>query len=497
MITISKLNEVFFKIDCDSGIKQELSEFFKFQADNYKYTPAFKCGMWDGYIRLFNIKNNTIYSGLTNHIKKFCDINKYKINDPDNLLTIDNKIKKSKVDEFIDSLGLSSKQQLLEVRDYQRAAIYNVINHNKVVLLSATSSGKSMMIYSLFRYYQQRGLKCLLIVPTTSLVEQMFNDFLDYSSLNQWPVDNYTQKLYSGHSKIIDKQILISTWQSLFSITKDNNKFLSDFDVVLVDECHLVPGKSLSTILEKCKYAKYRIGTTGTLTNCLANTLQIEGLLGPVSTVITSKQLIDNKQATDLKIKCLILNYPIEIKKLTKNLLYQEELFYLVQNENRNRFIINLARSLKGNTLILFQLVEKQGKVLKQMLDDYQHEKPIYYISGSVNVDEREEIRTKFGTDDNSILIASYQCCSTGINIPSITNIIFASPTKSKVRSLQSIGRGLRLSTKKEYCNLYDIADNLSYKRHVNFTLSHLGERLKQYSNEEFNYKLIQVDFTG
>ena len=174
---------------------------------------------------------------------------------------------------------------------------------------------------------------------------------------------------------------------------------------------------------------------------------------------------------------------------------YREELEYLVSCEQRNKFIRNLALASEGNTLVLFQQVEKHGKILHEMISSkVEEDRKVFFIYGGTDVEAREEARHITEQQNNAIIIASYGVFSTGINIPSIQNVIFASPTKSKIRNLQSIGRGLRLKDGKKHCNLYDIADDLHYKSWKNHTLGHLAERLKIYSEEKFNYKLIEVD---
>ena len=158
---------------------------------------------------------------------------------------------------------------------------------------------------------------------------------------------------------------------------------------------------------------------------------------------------------------------------------------YLVTNIERNNFIKRLALSLKGNTLLLFQYVEKHGHVLEEIIKD--NDKEVFYIHGGVDADTREEIRHLVETKDNCIIVASSGTMSTGVNIRNIHNIIFASPSKSRVRNLQSIGRGLRKSDNNQITTLYDIADDLQTK---NYTLRHFVERVKLYNEEQFDYTI-------
>jgi superfamily II DNA or RNA helicase len=177
-----------------------------------------------------------------------------------------------------------------------------------------------------------------------------------------------------------------------------------------------------------------------------------------------------------------------------KNNQYQDEIDFLVTNENRNRFIRNLAIRSSGNTLVLFQYVEKHGKVLYELIREKVADgRDVFFVYGGTETTDRENIRRIMEGKDDAIIIASFGTFSTGINIPSIENVIFASPSKSKIRNLQSIGRGLRLKKGKTHCNLYDIADDLSWKSWKNHTLHHFAERVKTYSEEKFTYKIVEV----
>jgi superfamily II DNA or RNA helicase len=218
-------------------------------------------------------------------------------------------------------------------------------------------------------------------------------------------------------------------------------------------------------------------------------------VFGPVHKVTTTKALMDSGRLSNLNITCVILKYSEEIRKERKNKTYQEEMDWLVSNEKRNKFIRNLAITSKGNTLVLFQYVEKHGKVLYELIKDKVHkDRKIFFVYGGTETADREAIRHITEGESDAIIIASFGTFSTGINIPSIENVIFASPSKSKIRNLQSIGRGLRLKDGKTSCNLYDIADDLHWKSWKNHTLNHAAERYKTYAEEEFKVKLVEVD---
>ena len=486
-LIIEKKNEVYITVDCDPNIQRELSEFFTFYVPGYKFMPAFRNRMWDGKIRLYSQKTKEIYFGLYPYIRAFAEERGYQIVTGKDV-EIENKVDKDIVTKFSNSLG-----QSFEARDYQIDAIYHSLKYNRTLLLSPTASGKSFIIYALIRYYShlikdQENSKCLLIVPTTSLVEQMYSDFKSYG----WNVKKYCHRLYSGYSNQTDKKVLISTWQSLYKLPK---KYFEQFGVVFGDEAHLFKSKSLTEIMTKLIDCKYRVGLTGTLDGAQTHKLVLEGLFGAVNKVTSTRKLMDKKQLSNLTVRCLILKHTEENSKIVASGKYQDEIDYLVGSSSRQNFIRNLSLKLEGNTLVLFQLVEKHGKNLHKIIDEKaDDDRKVFYIFGGVEADEREAIRGIVEKEKNAIIVASYGTFSTGVNIKNLHNIIFASPSKSRIRNLQSIGRGLRLGDNKVSATLYDIADDLTYKSKENFTLKHFQERINIYTEEEFDYEIHNID---
>jgi superfamily II DNA or RNA helicase len=489
-IKIQKKNEVYLKVDCEPGIAQELNDHFCFDAPGARFHPLVRNKLWDGKIRLFSMLTKELYIGLLHYLEHFAEVNNYQI-DYEQYAQTSDSITPELVKQFVEELNISLPGGA-SVREYQLDAIYRAITDGRRLLLSPTGSGKSLIIYCLLRWNERFGRKQLILVPTTSLVEQMYADFQSYSQNNGWKASYNCSRIYSGHSKENLLPIVISTWQSVYELPK---KFFEEFQVVYGDEAHLFKAKSLTSIMHKMSKTPYRIGTTGTLDGTKTHKLVLEGLFGPVYKVTTTKELMDNSQLAELKIFGIILNYSDDIKKNNKELKYQEEMDWLVQHEPRNRFIRNLALKQKGNTLVLFQFVEKHGKNLYDLIQNKAEEgRMVSFVFGGTDTDQRETIRSLTEKQDNAIIIASYGTFSTGINIRNLHNIIFASPSKSRIRNLQSIGRGLRLGDEKVSCNLYDIGDDLTWKTRKNYTLLHMVERLKIYNDEHFDYKLIKVD---
>jgi len=494
-LTVEKISEVYIRVYGDVSCEQDLEGFFTYEVPGARFTPKFRARLWDGKVRLYSLIRKTLYVGLYPYLVEFCNRHGYeltfKATDEYNSILDKEDITKDKVDEYVESLNMYARGEPIPARDYQLEAIYHAISNNRTVLLSPTASGKSFMIYCLIRYHLEHERKCIIVVPTTSLVEQMYSDFEDYSSHNGFSVKNNCQKLYSGFTRQITTNVLITTWQSIYKQPKD---WFEQFDMIIGDEAHQFKATSLVTIMERMQHVKYRIGTTGTIDNKKLNQLTLEGLFGPVHRVTTTKELMDSGRVVPIDINCLLLQYKEEVRKACKEQDYNEEMQFLIANESRNKFIRNLALNCKGNTLVLFQFVEKHGIPLYEDIKARGMGKNVYIVHGGVETLDREDIRKNTELGDNTIIVASYATFSTGINIPSIENIIFASPTKSKIRNLQSIGRGLRLKDGKTHLKLYDIADNLQYKSRKNHTLGHFVERVKIYSEEKFDYKIHEVN---
>ena len=367
-------------------------------------------------------------------------------------------------------------------RDYQVEGVYDALRHNRKLLISPTASGKSLMIYSIVRYYVEKEQNTLIVVPTTSLVEQMYKDFADYG----WDVGSYCHKIYAGKERETDSQVIITTWQSIYKLPK---QYFSRFNVVVGDEAHQFKSKSLISIMTKLCDAKYRFGFTGTLDGSQTHKWVLEGLFGPSYKIIKTDELMQKGHLAKLDIKVLLLKHPPHRFEV-----FEDEVQYIINHQKRNNFIKNLTLDLKGNTLVLFARVEGHGQPLYESINsNTTDDRKVFFIHGGVNTDERELVREITERENNAIIVASYGTFSTGINIKNLHNVIFASPSKSRIRNLQSIGRVLRKGENKVKATLYDIADDISYKSRKNYTLNHLIERIKIYNEENFNYEIINI----
>lgn len=496
-VKIIKKDETHIILSGEESVLYEIRDLFTFYAEGYKFHPKYKAKLWDGKIMLLRLSSKNrgeIYHGLLHDIITFCENRGYSYELDKSLLEI-NKLSTEEIKKFLEYIKPSFKGEIIDPRDYQIKGFVDSICNKRNLNLSVTSSGKSFIIYMIIRYLNKKGLKGLIITPNVSLVHQLYSDFEEYSKLNGWVADENIHKIYSGQDKISKKQIYQSTWQSLQNIKE--KLWFEQFDYVIVDEAHGCKATQLTSILEKCINASYRLGFTGTIDEVKANINTLKGLFGSINKLNTTKELIDKGQISNFNIKCLVLKYDEETAKAVKKFKYQEEIKYLISNPKRNNFIKNLALSLDNNTIILFNFVETHGKVIYELLLNSKHRKGrnIYFIHGGVAGEEREQIRQIMETEKNAIIVGSSSIMSTGISIKNLHNIIFAISGKSRIRNLQSIGRVLRLHKEKEIATLYDIADNLSTGKHKNYTLLHFLERVKTYNKEQFEYKLINVDF--
>ena len=478
---ISKKNEVYLNIKTEPNYARELSDFFTFEVPGARFMPSYRNKYWDGKIRLFNQMNGEVYVGLLPYIEEFAKRNELEIEYKQGVKD-EGEHRTSILGGFVRRVSPKSKGKTLQIRDYQMAAFTHAVRNNRSLSLSPTASGKSLIIYLLSRWYESN--RVLILVPTTSLVEQMYSDFLDYGYL-----EAKMQKIYQGHSREITKEVTISTWQSLYKMPRS---FFEQFGCILGDEVHLFKAKSLTNIMNKLHLCKYRHGFTGTLDGTQTHRLVLEGLFGSVNKVTTTKDLMDNKTLAKLKIKCLVLQYPDADCKFMKDQNYQDEVDLIIRDERRNEFIVDLTTHLKGNTLLLFQFVEKHGSVLYDMLKDLNRK--VFYVHGGTDAQTRENIREITEKEKSAIIVASYGTFSTGINIRNLHNVIFSSPSKSRIRVLQSIGRGLRQGTEKSTATLYDIAADFTWKSRQNFTLRHFMERINIYNEEEFNYEIKNLN---
>ena len=481
-VIVQKLNEVHLILKCEPHIDYELRDYFTFEVPNAKFMPQYRGRNWNGEIHLYDLRSKRLYVGLLDKLISFCERREYTYQ------FVDNKYYglPFEINEMISEEGLKDYYASItkfKPRDYQIRGVCDSLKHNRRLLISPTASGKSLMIYGVVRYYVSTKQKILLVVPTTSLVEQLYKDFEDYG----WDAESYCHRIYSGKEKTNEYPVTITTWQSIYKLDRS---FFVDYDVIIGDEAHLFKSKSLISIMTKLEHAKYRFGFTGTLDGTQTHKWVLEGLFGPAYKVTKTDDLMQKGHLAKLDITCIVLKHPPK-----KFEVFEDEVQYIIGHNQRNNFIKNLVVDLKGNTLVLFQRVESHGLPLYELINDNTVPgRKVFFVHGGVGTEERETVREIVERESNAIIVASYGVFSTGINIRNLHNVVFASPSKSRIRNLQSIGRVLRRGKDKTKAMLYDISDDCTHNSQKNYTLNHLIERIKIYNEEKFNYEIVNVN---
>lgn len=483
-VVIAKKNEVHIKLKCEPHILYELHPYFTFEVSSAKFMKKHRKG-WNGQVTLLSVATGEVYAGLLDRVVAKLKALNYSYEFEYNKyygcpFEVNENITREGVEAF-----MKASCKSLSPYDYQINAVYECLRYNRKTIVSATSSGKSYIIYCLIRYHLLKNRKCLLIFPSTSLVRQMYSDWESYG----WNPEDHCYLIYDGAEKRNDKEITLSTWQALNNCHKS---FFEDFDCVIVDECHGCKATSLTSIMKHCHQAKYRYGFTGTLTNggedSKTHEWVISGLFGPPYKAVGTRELIDKGRASQLDIQCLVLKHTPKYFET-----YQDEITYLIENEKRNNFIKNLALSLNDNTIVFFERVEAHGAILYDLINKDKKDQKVFFVHGGVDTDEREEIRSIVERENRAIIVASYGVFSTGVSIKNLHNEIFASPFKSRIRNMQTIGRTLRLNNNKKIAKVYDIADDITINGRPNYTLKHFMIRVKNYNEEEFDYDIKTI----
>lgn len=497
-INVSKINESIVFVECSNTIAQELYNYFSAHTENYRFSPAYKQGRWDGRLRIFNITNHQLPIGLSYKLKEFSDQGKYSISFN---YQIGELVSKEEFISFVESLNLPFPPY-----DYQLKSAYDALRNKHLNIQSVTGSGKSLSIYLVIRWLETKNIKTLLIVPKVQLVEQMFGDFLDYG----WEdVEDKCCRIYGGQKRLLNKNVIISTYQSLYAdakkgqIGQDYIDF-SSIEALIIDECHSSKNTSINTISKKTFNSSYRIGYSATYPEeNSADWFTIVGTTGRIKQYTTYQKLQDDNQIANLKIKVIKLNYPQSVRKLnyeTNKGNYADEVNYINLQSSRMDFIVKLISKIEGNTLVFFIKKENQGIPLYNKIKNELPNKKVFYIDGSVSVSDRESIRSQMEASGDVILVGSFGCISEGTNIKRIHNIVFAASYKSEIKVLQSIGRSLRLWNDKEHATLYDLVDNLKYidKDHgiwySNSTLEHGKKRFDIYKEQKFEVETIEYN---
>lgn len=484
MVKFTKINEVYTRIDCEQYLINELSDHFARFADNYRHMKLFKKGLWDGKIRYLNRGTRLFYTGLLKDFWAYCK----NAGESDFEFVGFNKQSAFTEEQILDAI----ERYNLPVVPYQHQIDGAVEGLTKMrrLLLSATSSGKSLIIYIMIRMCIEEGLKVFIKVPSVLLVNQLYSDFAEYAVNDpSFNIEENVYKVSAGKEKYSEHPVLLSTWQSINVIKRSDDTgenlldYMSQFDVVITDEVHEDDAEVSKTIMENAVNARYRIGLTGTIDIVKTQIETLVGLYGKSIRIKTTKELIDDGMASPLKIYAMILKYNDEDRKLISKADYHQELDYIISREDRNMMIAKLAGKLTGNTVILVRHINKHAKKLKELIEANTN-KRVILITKDTKEEIREDIRKELETIDDAVIIATYKLMSTGVSIKNLMNLIYGSPLKSFIPIIQSIGRILRLHKNKKYAKLFDFVDDLEYNGKSNHTLEHFRNRFGYYIEE-------------
>jgi hypothetical protein len=484
MVNLNLISNKQANIITDVGTLNLIRE--KFSISN----PAFRKNNRFAPARLYAITPSGKFDiGLLENIKAYMDSEQllYKIDS-----SLENKFKNGFKNPII-------KQYSMVYRDHQETSIKKAIEKGRGVIVIPTAGGKTLImagiIESLRLNMNKPDAKAMVIVPSIQLVTQTAKDFEEYGieKVTKWSGDNVPD---------IDATTIVAGTQLLLS-NKTDLSILNDIDIFLVDETHgLRRGNEINKVIQLVN-TDYKFGFTGTMPPSLIDQWNIIGKIGPVLYEEKTLDLKDKNYVSDFKITILNINHT-SIPNFSANTFrpteaYENELNYLINNKRRNEIISKIALRVKNNTIIMVDRIahgEELEKELRplQILEDpnlsksiYNPPRPVFFIRGSTEVDEREKIRELMNERNDIIVIAVSKIFSTGINIPNLHNIIFASAGKAKIKIMQSIGRALRLHPTKTMANIFDISDNTKYGK------VHLNERIKLYKTEKYNYEKKEI----
>ena len=354
-----------------------------------------------------------------------------------------------------------------QLRDYQKEAVNSALNNGHGVIELATGGGKTFIIANLVYMAGQlvtKDKKILIIVPDIGLVEQTYKDFVSYN----FPVEQVTK--WSGNNEInLDARVIIANMGILQSEKSDLSWF-DNIGLLVVDECHkLRKGNKINKLIDAIPTHR-RFGFTGTLPEDDSDKWNIFNMIGNViykKTTTDLREAAGGEYIANARALAVYLEYDRvpDYTSVSANQKYLFELDFIHNSEFRGKVIKNIVSKLNNNCLILVDHIA-HGDILYSQLTSIEN-KQVYFIQGSVEVEERKKIQDLMEKDNNIICIAISKIFSTGISIKNIHYIMFAAGGKSKIKVLQSIGRGLRTHKNKDVLVLIDIVDDLIYgKKH-------------------------------
>lgn len=515
MILISPIDNIWSRVTSDNEEQfRALHSYFRIEDPKLKYTPLVRSGYSDGKKDVIKL-DGTFYWGNASKIESWCKSRNIEVQNTVPSVSI--KIDDKEWENFVRACMLP-----YEPYDYQTSGAKHLIEQQRHIGLAATSAGKSLMLYLIIRWFVKHNIRTMLIVPDVGLVEQMFSDLKDYweakelefkamlneaytdemkSEAQKWldivkltrenhnfvSFEDTVCKIYAGHDKFTNHLVKVSTWQSIWGLASDG--YFQDIEAILFDECHKVQSNSYITLNQYCN-AQIKLGVSGTMNPSLLEQLLLEGTIGPATTIITPKQLIDRGLATKTKIQPVFLQYPEDVVKEVKKMQWPEESKYFRLHESKIEFVCKLAKKLteNGNGIILAKNVDTQKEYISKMTAIHAN---TMAIIREVKPEDREAIRKSVDSFKDLSLIASAAIMTTGISIKSLSWAILAQVNKAEISTIQTLGRLLRLYHGKTESVIYDIVDDCRHfsksgRSYPNTSFKHFEERLNAYAKYQY-----------
>jgi superfamily II DNA or RNA helicase len=472
--------------------KKYFWEKYGIHVPGYHFSPKYQMKQWDGKIRFFTKTGQTYMYLLDDIIPRIIGLG-YKVKVSD--LRKANPIFPDPIDENFFSDIIDEKTGLPWVmRDYQVDMVNALLENGSGIGIAGTGAGKTSMTAAIALSYEKAGnLRSIIIVPDKNLTVQTIREYAFFGlDVGQ----------YSGDKKDYDHQHVVSTWQSL----NNNKTLIQQFDVVIVDECHGAKARVIKELLVKYgKNIPYRFGVTGTLPKERSDALGVHTSLGKLHYEIKAHQLISDGHLAnlDIDISQLKVDLSFEYQQYLDDtpelplLTYRQfansyfpdwtaEKNYLHSIEDRTEWIANKIEERrsggKGNTLCLVNGIN-YGKKLGKMIDG------AIFLHGKDAMKVRQEAFNLFKERDDVVVIATIQIASTGLDIPRIFNLFYIDVGRSFIRTIQTIGRGLRKAHDKEHVNIFDICSDTKHSK------KHLFERIKYYKEAQYPHGRRTIEY--
>lgn len=471
-----------------------LNKKYAIPTKNHFFDPRFTMGSWDGRIHFFQANGNT-YTYLLPEIVEYLGKVGYEIDLIDRRSFNVTRFEPVTSDQFSHIIYPDTGEPV-ELAEHQVRCINALLAETNGIVEAATGAGKTMIVGGMCVRFLEARLKTLVIVPSLDLIENTRDELTMLGFGGQIGV-------FSGLEKVLDKPITVSTWQAL----KNAPILMREFQVVLVDETHGARGTELTKLLvEFGDNIVYRYGMTGTMPDDPCEAMTVLTALGPVRERVPAEYLIKIGWLATLNIEQKVLvedlhaeyktykaesfvSEAITYKQFKQRFFpdYKSETAYLLKNGKRTQWIahyLDNIRNDKGNTFVLVTSID-QGKKLASLCPN------AVFVHGADKVKARKQIYQLFKEHDDMLVIATVGIASTGINIKRIFNLVLVDLGKSFIRTIQSIGRGLRKGAGKTHLEVTDISSDLKY------STKHGKDRVKYYKAHSYPYQITNVEYAN